>query len=74
MMILQVQFVGTQLAKTLVEACQINSITNQILHKIKKKRKEEICVINSKARKKICLTRPVKEGKVKDFAILFLVL
>ena len=41
--------------KTLVEACQIiNSITNQILHIISKKqrkRKEEICVMNSKARK-----------------------
>ena len=40
--------------KTLVEACQINSITNQILHIISKKqrkRKEEICVMDSKARK-----------------------
>ena len=39
--------------KTLVEACQINSITNQILHIISKKqrkRKEETCVMNSKAR------------------------
>ena len=40
--------------KTLVERSQINSITNQILQIISKKqrkRKEEICVINSKARK-----------------------
>ena len=55
--ILQVQFLGTQLAKkirTLAEECQINSITNQILQIISKKqrkRKEQICVINSKARK-----------------------
>ena len=40
--------------KTLVEACQFNSITNQILHIIRKKqkkRKEEICVMNSKGGK-----------------------
>ena len=40
--------------KTLVEACQINSITNQTLQIISKKQRksqEEICVINSKARK-----------------------
>ena len=39
--------------KTLVEARQINSITNilQIISKKQRKRKEEICVINSKARK-----------------------
>ena len=55
-------FLGTQLAKTLVKACQINSITNQILHIIKKQRKEkeEISVTNSKARKKICLMTPAK--------------
>ena len=40
----------------------------------KEKEKEEICVMNSKARKTICLMQPVKEAKVKDFAILFLVL
>ena len=37
--------------KTLVEGCQINSITNQILQIISKKqrkRKKEICVMNSK--------------------------
>ena len=40
--------------KPLVEACQINSITNQTLQIISKKQRksqEEICVINSKARK-----------------------
>ena len=40
--------------KTLVEGCKINSITNQILQIIsekQRKRKEEICAINSKARK-----------------------
>ena len=49
----------------LVEACQINSITNQILQMISKKqrkRKEEIRVINSKARQ-IFLIRPVREAK-----------
>ena len=52
--ILQVQFLGTQLYsnKTLVEGCQINSTTNQILQIISKKqrkRKKEIRVMNSKA-------------------------
>ena len=40
--------------KTLVEACQISYITNQILQIISKKqrkKKEQICVVNSKARK-----------------------
>ena len=40
--------------KMLVEACQINSITNQIsqiISKKQRKRKQETCVINSKARK-----------------------
>ena len=40
--------------KTLDEACLINSITNQIsqiISKKQRKRKEETCVINSKARK-----------------------
>ena len=40
--------------KTLVETCQISSITNQTLQIISKKQRksqEEICVINSKARK-----------------------
>ena len=66
--ILQAQFLGTQLAKkTLVEACQINSNTNQILQIISKKqrkRKEGICVINQKQERQICLMLPVKEAKV----------
>ena len=41
--------------KTLVEACKINYITKQILYyiisKTQRKRKEEICVMSSKARK-----------------------
>ena len=39
--------------EALVEACQINSITNQILQLISKKqrKRKETCVINSKARK-----------------------
>ena len=53
--ILQVQFFWHAVSqKTLVEAWQINSITNQILQIISKKqrkRKEEMCVINSKVRK-----------------------
>ena len=51
--ILQVQFFWYAVSKkTLVEESQINSNTNQTLQAIcKKQRKEEICVINSKARK-----------------------
>ena len=57
--ILRVQFppwhaVGNKTSVDLVGACQINSITHQILQIISKKqrkRKGEICVMNSKARK-----------------------
>ena len=42
--------------------------------KSKEKRKERICVIKLKARKTNLFNAMVKEAKVKDFAILFLVL
>ena len=51
--------------KTLVGACQINSITNQILRIISKKqrnRKEEMCVMNSKARKTNLFNATCKRG------------
>ena len=42
--------------------------------KSKEKRKERICVVKSKSRKTNLFNATVKEAKVKDFAILFLVL
>ena len=42
--------------------------------KSKEKRKDRICVIKSKARKTSLFNATVKGAKVKDFAILFLVL
>ena len=58
---------------------QITSITKQILQitskqQKTKKKKRRLRVIKSKARRTICLMQAVKEAKVQDFAILFLVL
>ena len=54
----------------LVEACQINSITNQILQMISKKqrkRKEEIRVINLKARKTNLFNTTCERSQVLGF-------